>query len=36
MLHHIGGIGEQEVRVRLEVDDTVIHKEMAVAFKEEG
>ena len=36
MLHHICGVGEQEVRVRLEVDDTVIHKEMTVSLQEES
>ena len=36
LLHHIGSIGEEEVRVGLEVDDAAIDEELAIAIHEPG
>ena len=34
VLHHIGGVGEKEVGVGLEMDDAVVDEEAAVALHE--
>ena len=34
LLHHIGGIGEEEIGISLEMDDAAIHEEVAITVHE--